>query len=100
MTALSTEVVGNIAQHCMDMSKDGLRVLAFANCHALHNGGDAATHNGPLDYVFLGLFGLRDPLRPNIKDAVLRIQDSGARVIMITGDSENTAVAIATKAGQ
>jgi P-type E1-E2 ATPase len=46
-----------------------------------------------------GVFGLMDPLRPGIKDAVLQCQKSGITVRMCTGDSIDTAIAISLEAG-
>lgn len=43
---------------------------------------------------FLGLVGIIDPPRPGVKDAVATLISSGVAVKMITGDSQETAVAI------
>ncbi|KAK1756472.1 PMCA-type calcium-translocating P-type ATPase [Echria macrotheca] len=51
------------------------------------------------DLVFLGLFGLEDPLRPGVKDAVEACHDAGIPVIMVTGDGMNTAEAVAKESG-
>jgi Ca2+-transporting ATPase len=87
------------------MATEGLRVLAFSYHEAPH--GDPAASGGrnvsnPVhasSVVFCGIVGMMDPLRPGVQDAVHRIQDAGTKLIMITGDSEATAVAIAAKAG-
>lgn len=42
---------------------------------------------------------MHDPLRPGVTEAVNRLRQSGAKVLMITGDSEGTAIAIARDAG-
>ena len=47
----------------------------------------------------VGIFGLMDPLRPGIRDAVQQCQRSGINVRMVTGDNIDTAVAIAKEAG-
>lgn len=69
------------------MAREGLRVLAICSSHAVS------------ECTLLGLVGIVDPLREGVKEAVHRIQSSGAKVVMITGDAEATAVAIAQKAG-
>uniref|UniRef100_A0AAR2LTQ5 Calcium-transporting ATPase n=1 Tax=Pygocentrus nattereri TaxID=42514 RepID=A0AAR2LTQ5_PYGNA len=64
------------------MGTAGLRVLAFAS------GGEMGA------LTFLGLVGIIDPPRAGVKDAVVTLISSGVAVKMITGDSQETAVAI------
>ncbi|KAJ1426607.1 hypothetical protein B484DRAFT_450624 [Ochromonadaceae sp. CCMP2298] len=47
------------------------------------------------DMVFVGLCGITDPARPEAAEAILKCRKAGIRVMMITGDSKETAVAIA-----
>lgn len=51
------------------------------------------------DLVFLGLVGMIDPVRPEVKAAIEECRTSGIRPIMITGDHKDTAVAIAMELG-
>ena len=51
------------------------------------------------DLIFLGVFGLLDPPRPEAKAAVTRAAQAGIRVVMITGDHPRTAAAIAAELG-
>jgi len=47
----------------------------------------------------IGLVGLRDPPRPEVKSAIRKCQEAGISVIMITGDIKETAESIATEIG-
>ncbi|APX95423.1 heavy metal translocating P-type ATPase [Natronorubrum daqingense] len=47
----------------------------------------------------IGVIGVADRVRPEAKWAVSRLQDQGVRVVMLTGDNEGTARAIATEVG-
>lgn len=51
------------------------------------------------DLVFLGMVGMIDPPRLEVKDSVAIAKRAGVRTIMITGDHKNTAVAIARELG-
>jgi Ca2+-transporting ATPase len=51
------------------------------------------------DLVLVGLFGIEDPLRPEVVDAVSRCQTAGVKVRMVTGDGIQTARAIAKGCG-
>ncbi len=51
------------------------------------------------DLVFLGLTGMIDPVRPEVKDAIKECRSAGIRPIMITGDHIDTAVAIGKELG-
>lgn len=46
------------------------------------------------DMVFFGMLGIIDPPRPGVQEAVQALKKSGIAVKMITGDAEETAVAI------
>jgi Ca2+-transporting ATPase len=51
------------------------------------------------DMVFLGLVGMIDPSRPEVKDAIKECKDAGIEAVMITGDYKETAYAIAEQLG-
>lgn len=70
------------------LSEKALRILALAM-----RSGDSR----PLekDMTFIGLTGMKDPIRPETKDAVTACHHAGVRTIMITGDRVDTACAIA-----
>ena len=83
-----------------DLTRKGLRVIGAA-CREIS---DKEAQNPDLidlvkDMTFAGFFGLRDPLRKEVKDAVRVCQRAGMRPIMITGDHKLTARAIAVEIG-
>ena len=51
------------------------------------------------DMIFIGLCGMIDPVRPEVKDSIISCKVAGIRPIMITGDHKDTAVAIAKELG-
>jgi Ca2+-transporting ATPase len=76
------------------MARDGLRVLALATRVA-----DSATGHPYADLVLLGLVGLVDPPRNDVRDAIARCQSAGIRVVMVTGDQAATAAYVARAVG-
>lgn len=104
------------------MAQEGLRVLGFAsgsNRDALRPGKtisaagrtgtprptigrassrqtDEEAYNG---LTFAGLVGMNDPPRKDVDKSIRRLMSGGVKVIMITGDAETTALAIAKKIG-
>ena len=72
-----------------EYGRGGARTLAFA----------WAPGEREHDLTFLGLVAFRDPLRPEVADAVRQVQEAGVRVLMLTGDHPDTAWAIAARAG-
>ncbi len=47
------------------------------------------------DFIFVGIMAMIDPSRPEVKDAIAICKNAGIRVVMITGDHELTAIAVA-----
>ncbi|WP_413661922.1 HAD-IC family P-type ATPase [Methylocystis iwaonis] len=82
-----------------EMSAKGLRVLAFAEGEVTPEPqhGYGASHLQNL--VFLGMVGMQDPLRPEVRQAIAECRDAGIAVAMVTGDAPGTAAAIAKDAG-
>ncbi|ODQ82707.1 hypothetical protein BABINDRAFT_159232 [Babjeviella inositovora NRRL Y-12698] len=74
------------------LASKGLRVIALAKC-----AGTFTTE--PSDMVFAGLVGMNDPPRPSVRKAIARLMRGGVHVIMITGDSQTTAVNVAKQIG-
>lgn len=70
-----------------EIGKKGLRVLALAKGKSFQ------------DLVFLGVIGITDPPRPLVRESIEMLQASGVRVKMVTGDAQETAIAIANLIG-
>ena len=89
-----------IAAHNETMAKKGLRVLGSSHRDLDHHSADRLTaETVERDLVFVGLAGMYDPPRPEVKSAVAKCHDAGIRVVMITGDHPHTALAIARELG-
>lgn len=52
-----------------------------------------------VDGVFVGLLGLADPLRPETPEVVRQLRERGLSVLLLSGDNERTARAVAARAG-
>ncbi len=76
------------------MAAGGLRVLGFAYKPMVPNSPRQET-----ELIWLGLVGMLDAPRPEVKTAVAKCHEAGIRVMMITGDHQLTAQAIATQLG-
>ena len=57
-------------------------------------------HLKPTQLSFQGLLTLHDPIRPNVKEAIRRVELAGIRTMIMTGDHRGTAEAIAREAGK
>ncbi|MFZ4724082.1 MAG: cation-translocating P-type ATPase [Paludibacter sp.] len=80
-----------------ELASKGLRVLGVAKAKISSKELPDIQHDFKFD--FIGLIGLSDPIRSNVKQAVSECQKAGIRVIMITGDYPVTAQHIAMEIG-
>ena len=76
-----------------------LRVLAMAYKDIDQIPEKANMNSLESDLTYIGMVGMIDPARPEVKDAVAKCRTAGIRPVMITGDHKITAVAIAKKIG-
>lgn len=81
------------------MAEKGLRILGFAYKHLETMPSTESDEDVEKDLIWLGLVGMLDAPRPEVKLAVQRCRDAGIRPIMITGDHQLTAKAIAQELG-
>jgi Ca2+-transporting ATPase len=87
-----------LAQDVEAATAGGQRVLAIARAEfSTADPLPAGQHD--FEFQWLGLAGLQDPVRAGVPDAVAECVRAGVRVVMITGDYPNTALAIAREIG-
>ncbi|NMB58951.1 MAG: cation-translocating P-type ATPase [Chloroflexi bacterium] len=96
---LTAEMKEKILAANDSMTKDALRVLGLAyrtvDAHPDQENMTALEE----DLTFVGLIGMIDPPRPEVKPALLKAREAGIRTVMITGDYPNTARAIGESIG-
>jgi Ca2+-transporting ATPase len=81
------------------MASEGMRVLGFAYTKLKALPAKVTPETVEHDMTFLGVVGMIDPPRPEVKVAVERCVTAGIRPVMITGDHPQTAFAIARELG-
>ncbi len=81
------------------MADKALRVLAAAMRVWKEKPGDNTPEYLEQELCFVGLTGMIDPVRPEVKAAIEQCRSAGIRPVMITGDHKDTAVAIARELG-
>ena len=81
------------------MADKALRVLAAAMKNYSSEPADYSPETLERELVFIGLTGMIDPVRPEVKAAIDECREAGITPIMITGDHKDTAVAIASELG-
>lgn len=92
---LTDEIKASVMAENTAFARSALRVLAFAyRCHEDHS------YEGVEEQmVFVGLMGMIDPARPEARESIRVCHEAGIRVVMITGDHRDTAMAIADDLG-
>ena len=96
---MTDEIVAKISEENTRMGNKALRV--FAAAYKTYDSEPQAYEPDALecDMTFIGLTGMIDPVRPEVKDAIVECREAGITPIMITGDHINTAKAIARELG-
>ena len=89
----------NILAQNKQMAQQALRVLGLAYKKVDQLYTDPTTDNVEQDLIFAGLVGMIDPERGEAKAAVAEAKSAGIRTVMITGDHQTTAQAIAERLG-
>lgn len=94
--ALTEKEKENLESVFLSMSGEGLRVLAFA---FTEKPPESLNPENIESLTFVGFFGMKDALRPEVPEAMRRATEAGIKVVMITGDNKITGQAIAREAG-
>lgn len=81
------------------MAKKALRVLGIAYRQAVPGEQVEDVNRVENNLIFLGLMGMMDPPRKEVKEAIRRCRQAGIKTVMITGDHQKTAEAIALQLG-
>lgn len=100
-TALDGSARETIIGKVNGMAARGLRTLLLAYRDVAHDKGDEEywKEAPETELVYLGVVGIKDPIRPETKEAVRLLKGAGVTVRMVTGDNPLTAKFIAEEAG-
>jgi len=92
---LADEVIKQIESEVKNYASQALRILAFA----FKKVKEPDIKKLEQDLVFLGFVGIMDPPREEVYEAIAKAKEAGIKVIMVTGDHKETAIAIAKEIG-
>ena len=95
-TPLTPDLVREIQAKADAVAGSGLRVLGLA-CSLPTKHTQLGSVEDDTNLVFAGFVGMCDPPREGLNDVISVLRGGGVRVVMITGDSEPTAMSIATQ---
>lgn len=99
LVPMTDELIKKIATDNKRMADKALRVLACSYKKYDTAPADFAPEALENDLIFIGLTGMIDPVRPEVKAAIEECRLAGVRPVMITGDHKDTAVAIGKELG-
>ena len=99
IVAMTDDIRHDIMKANKAMADRALRVLCASMRNWDQSPHDLAPEALENDLIYLGLSGMIDPVRPEVKAAIKECQNASIRPIMITGDHKDTAVAIAKELG-
>lgn len=96
---MTDEMRSRFALALNSAAKDGKRVVSVMRVESSHGKFPEDMEAFLAKGAFLGLLVFSDGIRPEVKDAVRDMHEAGARVLMLTGDNPETALAIAKEVG-
>ena len=95
---LKPEEKEEILKRIEGLAKKGLRVLGLAH-KTVPFETEKLTQDLIKNFTFVGVVGMKDPPRPEVKGAMVKVKTAGIRIVMKTGDHKETALAIAKEIG-
>ena len=98
VTKLTSEIKQNIRRISKKLNEDGLRVLAICQKNDIEGTTDFGVKDEE-NMVLLGFVGFLDPPKESAKTAIQKLNDSGIRVIVLTGDNADVTKCICSKVG-
>jgi P-type Ca2+ transporter type 2C len=99
VASLTPEMRDRILTTNNEMASGGLRVLGFAYKPWESLPAEGSEETSEQEMIWLGLVSMLDAPRPEVREAVAKCREGGIRVVMITGDHQLTAKAIAYDLG-
>jgi len=88
--------ISSISDSANKMSSKGIRIIAVASSNKKIKN---CVNSGYSDLTLVGIIGIKDEVRQNAKSSVEQVTRAGVQVVMITGDSKETAASIASEIG-
>ena len=98
VSPISKEVKENIRKISKSLNEDGLRVIAVCQKNDIKNIQNFSV-NDEKDMVLLGFIGFLDPPKISAKESIEKLNHSGIRVIVLTGDNAEVTRAVCNKVG-
>lgn len=96
ISPITKEIKDNIKKVSKSLNKDGLRVVAVCQKNDINNV-ENFNISDEKNMVLIGFIGFLDPPKESAKEAIHRLNDSGIRVIVLTGDNSEVTRCICEK---
>jgi Ca2+-transporting ATPase len=96
---MGQENINKIQTTYQELTSKGLRVIGLGFKNVYEPGVRPVSPADMQEVVFAGLVAFRDPLRPEVVDAIQQCREAGIKPVMITGDHKQTATTIANELG-